>query len=90
MTTDDRVDQRIRERLRLHLAALMAEHHLNKNQMALRLGVHRATIGSILNGERTMGLDMVVKIHRVFGVSLNFLVDSDPAKAPTVRAGGSK
>ena len=78
MPTRESVDMKTRERLRLHLLALMKEHGLNKNQMAERLGVHRGTLGSIASGGKTMGLDVLIRVHRVFGVSSNRLLDTDP------------
>lgn len=80
MPKRESIDRDTRERLRLHLAAVRDEHKLNDAQLAFRLGVSRGTISSILSGGRTMGLDVFVKLHRVFGVSANFLLDSPPER----------
>jgi DNA-binding XRE family transcriptional regulator len=80
MPKRESIDRETRERLRLHLAAVRDEHKLNDAQLSLRLGVSRGTISSILSGGRTMGLDVFVKLHRVFGVSANFLLDSPPER----------
>lgn len=78
------IDRDTRERLRLHLAAVRDEHKLNDAQLSMRLGVSRGTISSILSGGRTMGLDVFVKLHRVFGVSANYLLDSPPERRAEV------
>ena len=46
--------------------------------MADRLSVSRGVVNRALKGERTVGLDFLLKVHRALHVSIDWLVDTDP------------
>jgi transcriptional regulator with XRE-family HTH domain len=41
-------------------------------------GISRSAMNRYLKGERTVGLDFVLRVHRELHVSLDWLVDRDP------------
>ena len=46
--------------------------------MARRVGISRDAMRRYLSGERTVGLDVALLVHRNLNVSLDWLVDEDP------------
>jgi DNA-binding XRE family transcriptional regulator len=81
MPKSESIDRDTRDRLRRHLLAVMAEQRMNKNQIAKALGVSRSTVGAIINGDRTMGLDVFIKLHRQY-VPASYMLDRDPTSSP--------
>jgi transcriptional regulator with XRE-family HTH domain len=45
---------------------------------AEKLGISDSTLSLYMSGKRTPGLDTVIKMHRVLGISLDMLIDVDP------------
>jgi transcriptional regulator with XRE-family HTH domain len=73
--------QELRLRLCAHLRRIYAEHKFKQRQeMAEKLGTNEGHFSALFNGKTVIGLDVAVKLHRVFGESLNFLCDDDPAE----------
>jgi transcriptional regulator with XRE-family HTH domain len=48
--------------------------------MAERLRVSRGVVNRALKGERTVGLDFLLKVHRNLNVSIDWLVGESPAE----------
>lgn len=68
---------------RLRIAAwaryLMRKHHISSgNELAKRLGLSGPTVALVLKGDRTPGLDFLVRLHRVFHESADVMLDSAP------------
>lgn len=78
MPKAESVDRELRERLRRHLWVLMHQHRLNAEKLSAKLDSSSGTVSDLLHGVRTIGLDVMVRMHRVFGVSADYLVDTDP------------
>lgn len=55
-----------------------------KSAFADALELSGATVTNILNGKRTPGLDVVIRLHRKFHLSLDIICDTDP---PELSAG---
>lgn len=79
--TREDLDVKTRERMAANLRMLKHLHGFpSVNQMAEALGMTRQALNRYLKGERTIGLDVALRIHRVLHVSLDWLVDRDPAR----------
>jgi transcriptional regulator with XRE-family HTH domain len=78
MPRAESVDRELRERLRRHLWVLMHENKLNAQKLSEQIGSSSGTVADYLNGVKTIGLDFMVKMHRTFHVSADYLVDQDP------------
>lgn len=77
--TRDSIDMQTRLRIAAKLRYLMWEGEFDTAAaLARELGVHRKTMGKYLKGDRTVGLDVLLKIHRELGVSIDWMVDRDP------------
>lgn len=73
------IDQKTRLRMAANLRVLLHEHKFKSiAAMAKEIGVSRGALSHYVNGERTMGLDVALLIHRKLGVSLDWLVDREP------------
>lgn len=85
-------DSETRERLRAWLLHYRDTRYEGSNAaLARALGVSSPTVTQILNRDRTMGLDLVVRIHRFFHVETDRLLDADPPRSadrPTEAASG--
>ena len=55
--------------------------YANPTEMARKLGVTRPAVSTVLRGTRTPGLDYLVKLHRVFHIQADVLLDEDPPTA---------
>lgn len=74
-------DLEIRERIARWLEHYMRERpHEFPTQIILarHLGLSGPTVNMILSRRRTPGLDVLIKMHRKFYISLDQLIDSDP------------
>ena len=79
LMADRGTDFQTRKRITAWTRYLMGIHSIETGaELARRLGLSEATISLVLRGDRTPGLDFVLKLHRVFFVSLDAIVDSDP------------
>ena len=75
----EQLDQRTRQRIAANMRRLKWQWQFPSDAaMAKRCGISRDAINRALKGERTVGLDIVVKIHRALDCSLDWLVESDP------------
>lgn len=74
------VDLKTRLRVAANLRYLKHRHEFTSDAaMGKRLGVSRGAVNRYLKGERTAGLDFLLLVHRRLHVSLDWLVDTDPA-----------
>jgi transcriptional regulator with XRE-family HTH domain len=72
-------DIETRQRIAAWARHMMEVHSIaSGNELARRLGLSSPTIALVLSGDRTAGLDFLVKLHRVFHISADALLDSDP------------
>lgn len=78
MPRRESIDLATRRRLREHVAAALDEFRLNAAALAKRIGVRPSTISSILSGDRTVGFDVFIKLHKGLGLSANYMLDEDP------------
>jgi transcriptional regulator with XRE-family HTH domain len=46
--------------------------------MAADVGISRGAMNRYLKGERTMGLDVLLLVHRNLGASMDWICDRDP------------
>lgn len=76
----DSLDTKTRQRIAANLRLLRYEHRYKTvADMARAVGIHKTAMGRYLKGERTVGLDVALLIHRKLSCSLDWLVDRDPA-----------
>jgi transcriptional regulator with XRE-family HTH domain len=76
------VDQKTRLRIAANLRRLKWERKFSSAAaMARRVGISRDAMRRYLSGERTVGLDVALLVHRNLNVSLDWLVDEDPEDA---------
>ncbi len=69
----------LRLRLSAHLRRLFAEHRFRtQREMATKLDIDPGHFSALYNGQSEVGLDVAMRMHRVFGESLNYLCDDDP------------
>lgn len=52
-------------------------HHLNKTELAEKIGANRTTILRYENGERKVGLEAAMRLSEFFGVSIAYLMGED-------------
>lgn len=73
------IDKKTRLRIAANLRLLKHRFEFATDAaMAERLKVSRGVVNRALKGERTVGLDFLLKAHREMHVSLDWLVDTDP------------
>jgi transcriptional regulator with XRE-family HTH domain len=73
------IDRETRLRVAAHLRQLKYKFQFESDAaMAERLGLSRGVVNRALKGERTVGLDVLLKIHRKLHVSIDWLVDEPP------------
>lgn len=76
-----KIDQRTRQRIAANLRRLKHEHRFEHDaDMARVIGISRSALGRYLKGDRTVGLDVAVAIHRKLPCSLDWLIERDPPK----------
>ena len=81
MPTRESIDRPTRERLRLWLEHFRAINGDTQAQLATRLKIQQSTISKILDGSRTMGMDVFIRVARTFlGVSTSDMINADPPK----------
>jgi transcriptional regulator with XRE-family HTH domain len=76
------MDSATRERIRAWLRHYSEARDWTNERLAEELGVSEPTVTNILNGKRSAGLDVVIKMHRRLHRSADDLLDTDP---PSVR-----
>lgn len=75
------IDLKTRQRIAANLRLLRWRFQFDSDAaMAERLGLSRGVVNRALKGERTVGLDVLLKVHRRLHVSLDWLVDSEPGQ----------
>lgn len=73
------IDRETRLRIAAHLRKLRHKFQFQSDAaMAERLGLSRGVVNRALKGERTVGLDVLLKLRRKLHVSIDYLVDEDP------------
>ncbi len=73
------IDVATRLRIAAHLRELMWLHHFeNDAAMAEAVGCSRSAMNRYLKGERNVGFDVALAIHRQLHVSLDWLSDKPP------------
>lgn len=78
----EQLDQRTRQRIAANMRRLKWQWQFESDAaMAKRCGISRDAINRALKGERTVGLDIVIKIHRALDCSLDWLVEQEPDDA---------
>ena len=78
MPPRDKVDLATRQRIAAHLRRLKAEYEFESDaDFARYLGLSRGALNRYLKGERTVGLDVLLTVHRKMHVSIDVLVDKD-------------
>jgi transcriptional regulator with XRE-family HTH domain len=78
----EQLDQRTRQRIAANMRRLKWQWQFESDAaMAEKCGVSRDAINRALKGERTVGLDLVIKIHRALDCSLDWLIEDEPKDA---------
>lgn len=57
---------------------------MSQEQLAERLGLAKATVGMYERGERMPSFEVMIKISRVFGVSVDYLLGLQSAQPTTL------
>lgn len=75
-----KTDNHLRLRLAAHVRHLLDKEGTSQNAFAKRLGYNAGAISKIKAGETSsgVGLDLVVRMRRVLGVSYETLLETDP------------
>ena len=75
----DSIDVKTRQRIAANLRRLKYEHKFKSiAAMAKELGMSRSALNRYLKGERTVGLDVLLLVHRRLHASIDWMVDRDP------------
>lgn len=90
MPPRDRMDPQARERIRGWLRYYKTARGWTNERLADELGVAEPTVTNVLNGQRSGGLDLVIKMHRKLGRSMDDFIDVDPPSVPGESAPGKK
>jgi transcriptional regulator with XRE-family HTH domain len=73
------IDRRTRLRIAANLRLLKEKFEFESDAaMATRLKVSRGVVNRAIKGERTVGLDFLLKTHTRLHVSIDWLVDNEP------------
>lgn len=56
----------------------MEERRLNAAEVARRCKLSPSTISTILSGEREIGFDVFIKLHRGLPLSADYMLDEEP------------
>lgn len=75
------MDLEVRARLRAWLRHYKVRRGWTNERLAQELDLSEPTITNILNDKRSAGLDVLVSMHRGFGVSADDLIDTYPKDA---------
>lgn len=73
-----KTDIEVRRRLVEWARYLIGEYNLTQTAFAKKVGIAQPTMSAALKGEKTLGLDFLVKLHRAFGRSADLFLDSEP------------
>lgn len=80
MGTKADIDIKVRRRIAAHLRRVREESEFPSDAaMASAAGVSRSAMNRALKGERTVGLDFLLALHAHLELSIDMLVDQDPA-----------
>ena len=80
MGTKADIDIKVRRRIAAHLRRVREESEFPSNAaMVSAAGVSRSAMNRALKGERTVGLDFLLALHAHLELSIDMLVDQDPA-----------
>jgi transcriptional regulator with XRE-family HTH domain len=75
------IDRKTRLRIAANLRMLKHRFEFATDAaMAEKLDVSRGVVNRALKGERTVGLDFLLKVHRNLHASIDWLVDNEPAQ----------
>ena len=80
MPATKNMDYEVRKRIRAWLAHYKRTRGWTNQRLADEIGVEEATVTMVLNGTRTGGLDLLVKMHRQLGRSADDILDTYPAE----------
>lgn len=72
------IDRTIRERIRAWLEHYRVERGWSRSELAKHLGISAPTVTNVLDGKRTAGLEVVIRMHAVFKRSADDFLDVDP------------
>lgn len=73
------IDVKTRERIAANLRQLKHQHRFaSVASMAGVLGMSRSALNRYLKGERNIGLDVLLLVHRELHASIDWMVDRDP------------
>lgn len=71
------VNMNLRKEFAIKLKILMEEKNISCYKLAKKLGITRQSISRYLNCERTITIDILIKIADYFNEDLNWLVGRD-------------
>ena len=72
------VDTETRARIQARLWNYKRRRDWTNEQLANELGMREPTITNVLNGNRTAGLDLVIRMHRKLFISADDILDTLP------------
>jgi len=73
------IDQKTRQRVAANLRSLKHKFQFDSDSdMGKALGLSRGVINRALKGERTVGLDFLLRVHRRLHVSIDWIVSHEP------------
>lgn len=87
MPPREKMDPAVRERIRAWLWHYKRTRGWTNERLADELEMAEPTITNVLNGQRTAGLDLVIKMHRKLGRSADDFLDIEPPTAPPAAGG---
>jgi plasmid maintenance system antidote protein VapI len=73
-------DTEAAQRIARHLLVYMERRGLTHSKLAAELGINRATVGRLLNGERGIGLGLAVRICRRLLINPEDLLLHEPKR----------
>ena len=65
--------------LKEKILRLMKEQGLNQKQLADKASITEASMSKYLSGDRTPRIDVIVKLAKALGTSVNYLLDNEAA-----------
>jgi transcriptional regulator with XRE-family HTH domain len=75
------IDVKTRQRVAANLRSLKHKFQFTTDaDMGKAIGVSRGVVNRALKGERTVGLDFLLRVHRKLHVSLDWLVGHEPGQ----------
>jgi transcriptional regulator with XRE-family HTH domain len=80
MSRKSEEDRAVEERIRAHLRQALHERGTSENKLAAKLGVSQSNLNRILNGNRGVGLSLILKIVRGLPIEPVRLLDEDPPR----------